>query len=141
MLGRYVVFYVAFLTIGDLTKGFQLGRRSSPALYAESASERTGEEFSRSLSTKESKERFRKELAGHENNNSKRSKSWRNRLLKPFRKVYSKGIVPYQDKNKPGNLILLECGESTLRKAGIFTGWADPPLTPLGIQESEHAAR
>ena len=44
-------------------------------------------------------------------------------------------------KKKPGQLILLRCGESEWTKSGRFTGWADPDLVKEGVLEIEHAAR
>ncbi len=36
-------------------------------------------------------------------------------------------------------LILLRHGQSTYNAANLFTGWADPPLTPLGEREAARA--
>ena len=44
-------------------------------------------------------------------------------------------------KKKPGQLILMRCGESEWTKSGRFTGWADPDLVKEGVLEIEHAAR
>lgn len=43
--------------------------------------------------------------------------------------------------SKPGELILLRCGESEWTKTGRFTGWADPDLVKEGVLEVEHAGR
>jgi 2,3-bisphosphoglycerate-dependent phosphoglycerate mutase len=49
-----------------------------------------------------------------------------------FRKIRS---------SRPGALILLHCGESTMNANQTFTGWLDPDLTDRGIQECQHAGR
>jgi hypothetical protein len=40
-----------------------------------------------------------------------------------------------------GTLILLRCGQSTYNANQTFTGWLDPDLTPLGIQECVQASQ
>ncbi|TSA51893.1 MAG: 2,3-diphosphoglycerate-dependent phosphoglycerate mutase [Actinobacteria bacterium] len=39
----------------------------------------------------------------------------------------------------PGTLIVLRHGQSTWNELGLFTGWHDVPLTPLGIEEAKSA--
>jgi 2,3-bisphosphoglycerate-dependent phosphoglycerate mutase len=38
-------------------------------------------------------------------------------------------------------IVLLRHGESTWNKKGLFTGWTDVPLTPLGVQEARRAGQ
>jgi 2,3-bisphosphoglycerate-dependent phosphoglycerate mutase len=64
-----------------------------------------------------------------------------NRITKiirsPFKWVGRKLTKP----PKPGKLILLRCGQSAWNANGTFTGWADPDISEVGIQECQHAAR
>ena len=53
----------------------------------------------------------------------------------------SEGEGSALQKKKPGQLILMRCGESEWTKSGRFTGWADPDLVKEGVLEIEHAAR
>lgn len=41
---------------------------------------------------------------------------------------------------QPGRLVLVRHGQSTWNEANLFTGWADPPLTPKGWREAAQAA-
>jgi 2,3-bisphosphoglycerate-dependent phosphoglycerate mutase len=49
--------------------------------------------------------------------------------------------LPLAKAKKPGTLILVRHGQSEGAKEGRFIGWSDPPLTPQGIREAQHAAR
>jgi 2,3-bisphosphoglycerate-dependent phosphoglycerate mutase len=55
----------------------------------------------------------------------------------------SGGLRPLSLKKakKPGTLILVRHGQSEGAKEGRFIGWSDPPLTPQGTREAQHAAR
>jgi len=68
-----------------------------------------------------------------------RTSWWLRALRKPFRDNFL--IKQLKKPKKPGKLILLRCGTSTWNQNQTFTGWADPDLTPKGIQESQHAAQ
>lgn len=61
---------------------------------------------------------------------------WRRRLLRPVKALHRKA-----NHQPPGTLIFIKSGESTSKKDGSFTGWADPKLTTQGEQECRHAAR
>ena len=43
-------------------------------------------------------------------------------------------------KKKPGKLILMRHGTTTLNKQRTFTGWIDTDLSPRGVKELEYAA-
>jgi 2,3-bisphosphoglycerate-dependent phosphoglycerate mutase len=54
-------------------------------------------------------------------------------------KSFFLGKLSRRRQQKPGTLILLRCGQSTLNQNATFTGWLDPPLTPLGVEQCRHA--
>jgi hypothetical protein len=94
------------------------------------------DDYSRSLSPRQERTQVLKEYTELYDEGPK----WRRRFLRPFlstlRRLFPKHI------NKPGTLILIKSGESTWKKKGIFTGWAnEAKLTPQGEQECRHAAR
>ena len=64
-----------------------------------------------------------------------------NKVGRTLSKVVSSEGEGSVQKKKPGQLILLRCGESEWTKSGRFTGWADPDLVKEGVLEIEHAAR
>lgn len=47
----------------------------------------------------------------------------------------------FSRKVPPGKLILLRCGESLFNANGTFTGWLDPDLTAVGVQQCKFAAQ
>jgi Histidine phosphatase superfamily (branch 1) len=94
------------------------------------------DDYSRSLSPRQERTQVLKEYTALYDEGPR----WRRRFLRPFqstlRRLFPKHI------NKPGTLILIKSGESTWKKKGIFTGWAnEAKLTPQGEQECRHAAR
>lgn len=42
--------------------------------------------------------------------------------------------------SRTGRLVLVRHGQSTWNEANVFTGWADPPLTPTGWREAARAS-
>mmetsp|Transcript_23305 Transcript_23305/g.49224 ORF Transcript_23305/g.49224 Transcript_23305/m.49224 type:complete len:312 (-) Transcript_23305:543-1478(-) len=62
------------------------------------------------------------------------------RTSKLFSKLFTSSSSS-KSKNNTGSLILIRCGESTWTTSGTFTGWADPPLSPAGRLQIEHAGR
>ena len=68
-----------------------------------------------------------------------RGPRWTKKLLRPVRRLCNRLIS--SNPNQSGNLILIKCGESELRRTNTFTGWLDPDIDDKGVQECEHAAR
>jgi len=82
------------------------------------------EGYSNSLSQSQEKKRVLEELEPQE-------PMWRSL----FRKLAIKR------KKRPGSLVLLRCCESTFNLNQTFTGWLDPPLSDVGVKQSQHAGR
>lgn len=93
------------------------------------------EEYSRSLSPRKERKEVLREL---QQTSGSAPLTWSKRVRNLPKRVIQK--VPTK-KKQPGKLILLRCGESTFNANGTFTGWLDPDLTPLGVQQCRRAAQ
>jgi len=94
------------------------------------------EEYSRSLSPRKERKEVLAEL---QKTSGYAPLTWSKRALNlPLRAIQK--TFPTK-KNQPGKLILLRCGESTFNANGTFTGWLDPDLTTVGVQQCRHAAQ
>lgn len=51
------------------------------------------------------------------------------------------GKLAIKRKTRSGSLVLLRCCESTFNLNQTFTGWLDPPLSDVGVKQSQHAGR
>lgn len=58
-----------------------------------------------------------------------------------WRKVWSQRRRRGRTTKRPGTLILLRSGQSEHNQNSTFTGWLDPPLTSIGIDQCRHAGR
>lgn len=68
----------------------------------------------------------------------------RPRIPKPFnatRFASSHGILVSETTPLPSTVVLLRHGQSLWNKIPTFTGWCDVPLTDLGVEQAEGAAR
>jgi hypothetical protein len=59
----------------------------------------------------------------------------------PTDTFFSRVVNHFQEKKKPGTLILVRHGETDWNHRELFTGWIDNDLSERGIREVEHAAR
>ena len=126
---------------------------SSSSSTTTAEEEITIDQYSRCLSPYEERQSIKNETSQYSIIDTQ--PKWQRIILKPFKlvgratnkvgrtlsKVVSSEGEGSVQKKKPGQLILLRCGESEWTKSGRFTGWADPDLVKEGVLEIEHAAR
>jgi Histidine phosphatase superfamily (branch 1) len=144
MASIYVTLTGAFTTnpgLQKLHRRIPCGRRATTKNrpFPSSMDDEHDDDYSRSLSPRQERTQVLQEYVALYDEGPK----WHRRILRPFRSVLRR-LFPqhYNNKNKPGTLILIKSGESTWKKKGIFTGWAnEAQLTPQGEQECRHAAR
>ena len=132
---------------------------SSSSSSTTAEEEITIDQYSRCLSPYEERQSIKNETSQYSIIDTQ--PKWQRIILKPFKLVgratnkvgrtlsqvvssvsgSSEGEGSALQKKKPGQLILMRCGESEWTKSGRFTGWADPDLVKEGVLEIEHAAR
>ena len=126
---------------------------SSSSSSTTAEEEITIDQYSRCLSPYEERQSIKNETSQYSIIDTQ--PKWQRIILKPFKlvgratnkvgrtlsKVLSGSEAGESSQKKPGQLILLRCGESEWTKSGRFTGWADPDLVKEGVLEIEHAAR
>jgi 2,3-bisphosphoglycerate-dependent phosphoglycerate mutase len=127
---RTLTAFESFRTLGKSSRLCTFSEVKSPGTILEDV-----EDYSNSLLSRK-EQRF--DIKSEESNQyAWRRPFWQQVLLSPLEFFQQSGKA----KKRPGALILMRTGQSEYHAAQTFTGWADPDLTPVGIEECAHAGR
>mmetsp|Transcript_15366 Transcript_15366/g.22994 ORF Transcript_15366/g.22994 Transcript_15366/m.22994 type:complete len:741 (-) Transcript_15366:121-2343(-) len=105
------------------------------SLVSESINDNSIEEYSSSLTPRQERDQIKEELGFKVESKLKKV------IKTPLRKIRKFAKRAVAGKKQPGALILVRGGESEFSKNFTWTGWLDPPLTPAGYLQMEHAGR